>query len=65
MDSFWGDGMVHTILGHFYLDIYFLHDFYVFRFLEHFSYITNKFPQMCLKLDQFLWGHSSRYCDMS
>ena len=23
------------------------------------------FPQMCLMLDQFLWGHSSRVCDIS
>ena len=23
------------------------------------------FPRMCLMLDQFLWGHSSRDCDIS
>ena len=27
--------------------------------------ITANFPQMCLMLDQFLWGHSSRVCDIS
>ena len=27
--------------------------------------ITAIFPQMCLILDQFLWGHSSRVCDIS
>ena len=32
---------------------------------EHISYITANFPQMCLMLDQFLWGHSSRVCDIS
>ena len=34
-----------------------------FSYLEHISFITNTFPQMCLMLDQFLWGHSSCYCD--
>ena len=29
------------------------------------SYITAYFPQMCLMLDQFLWGHLSRDCDIS
>ena len=28
-------------------------------------YIIAIFPQMCLMLDQFLWGHSSRVCDIS
>ena len=32
------------------------------RFL---CYITANFPQMCLMLDQFLWEHSSRVCDIS
>ena len=36
-----------------------------FLCLEHISYITASFPQMCLMLDQFLWGHSSRDCDIS
>ena len=37
-----------------------------FSFLEHIiSYITANFPQMCLMLDQFLWGDSSRVCDIS
>ena len=27
--------------------------------LEHIFYITANFPQMCLMLDQFLWGHTS------
>ena len=29
------------------------------------GYITANFPQMCLMLDQFIWGHSSRVCDIS
>ena len=33
--------------------------------LEHISYIKANFPQMCLMPDQFLWGHSSRDCDIS
>ena len=36
-----------------------------FLCLEHISYITANFPQMCLMLDQFLWGHSSHDCDIS
>ena len=36
-----------------------------FSCLEHISYITANFPRMCLMLDQFLWGHSSRDCDIS
>ena len=28
-------------------------------------YITANFPQMYLMLDQFLWGHLSRVCDIS
>ena len=36
-----------------------------FSCLEQFSCSTNNFPQMCLMLDPFLWGHSARYCDMS
>ena len=31
----------------------------MFKCLEHISFITANFPQMCLMLDQFLWGHSS------
>ena len=34
-------------------------------FLGFSCYITAIFPQMCLMLDQFLWGHSSRVCDSS
>ena len=34
-------------------------------FLGFSCYITANFPQMCLMLDQFLWGHSSRVCDIS
>ena len=34
-------------------------------FLGFSCYITAFFPQMCLMLDQFLWGHSSRVCDIS
>ena len=33
--------------------------------LEHVSYITANIPGMCLMLDQFLWGHSLRDCDIS
>ena len=36
-----------------------------FSCLEHISYITNSFPQMCLMLDQLLCGHSLRYCYLS
>ena len=36
-----------------------------FLCLEHISYITANFLQMCLMLDQFLLGHSSRDCDIS
>ena len=36
-----------------------------FSCLEHISYITANFPQMCLMLDQFLLGHSSHDCDIS
>ena len=34
-------------------------------FLGFLCYITAIFPQMCLMLDQFLWGHSSCVCDIS
>ena len=34
-------------------------------FLGFSCYITPYFLQMCLMLDQFLWGHSSRVCDIS
>ena len=34
-------------------------------FLGFSCYITANFPQMCLMLDQYLWGHSSRVCDIS
>ena len=34
-------------------------------FLVFSCYITAIFPQMCLILDQFLWGHSSHVCDIS
>ena len=33
-------------------------------FRDFLCYITANFPQMCLMLDQFLWGHSSRVCDI-
>ena len=36
-----------------------------FSCLEHITYITANFPQMCLMLDQFLCGHLSRVCDIS
>ena len=41
VDSYWDGGVVHTILGHFYLNI----DFWPhsrFLCLEHISYITTK-----------------------
>ena len=57
---------MHTILGHIDLDIDLWPHFYVFFLcLEHISYITANFPQMCLMLGQFLWGHSSSDCDIS
>ena len=34
-------------------------------FLGFSCYITAYFLQMCHMLDQFLWGHSSRVCDIS
>ena len=34
-------------------------------FLGFSCYIAANFPQMCLMLDQFLWGHLSRVCDIS
>ena len=34
-------------------------------FLGFSCYIIAIFPQICLMLDQFLWGHSSRVCDIS
>ena len=34
-------------------------------FLGFSCYITAIFPQMCLMLDQFLWGHLSHVCDIS
>ena len=52
--------MVHTIFGHFDIDI----DF-GFLFRKHISFITNNLPQISLNLDEFLFGHSSRYCDSS
>ena len=54
---------MHTIFGYFDLD--FWPPFLGFSCLEHISYITANFPQMCPMLDQFLWGHSSRVCDIS
>ena len=42
-----------------------LASFLGFSCLKHISYITANFPQMCHMLDQFLWGHSSRVCDIS
>ena len=48
--------MVHTILGHFDLNI---------NFWPHLSGAYLLYYSMCLMLDQFLWGHSSRDCDIS
>ena len=36
-----------------------------FLYLDRISFITNNLPQMCLMLDQFLWRHSSCYCEIS
>ena len=42
-----------------------LTSFLGFLYLEHIYFITNNFPQMCLMLDQFLWGHSVKiFCKM-
>ena len=38
---------------------YLMASFLGFSCLEPISYITATFPQMCLMLNQFLWGHSS------
>ena len=57
--------MVHTIFGHFDLDIDFWPPFLGFSCLEHIFYITANFPQMCLMPDQFLWWHLSGVCDIS
>ena len=55
VDLSWDGGEVHTIWGHFGLDM--TSDIIsMFPCLEHISYITNNFLQMCLILDQFLWG---------
>ena len=51
---------MHTILSHFDLKHRLLASF-----LGFWCYITAIFSQMCLMLDQFLWGHSSRVCDIS
>ena len=50
---------MHTILSHFDIDRL------LASFLGFSCYITANFPQMCLMLDQFLWGHLSRVCDIS
>ena len=58
---------MHTILGILTLTLTST-PFLVFLYLEHISFITNNLHQMCLMLDQFLWGgggHLSRYCDIS
>ena len=57
----WDCGVVHYIFGHFEFDIV----FGLISCLEHISYITANFPQMCLMLGQLLWGPSSSYCDIS
>ena len=46
---------------------FFVSSFLCFSYLEHniIFFITNNFPQMCLMLDQFFWGHPSGYCDIS
>ena len=48
---------MHAILGHWRLLLTSLKGFFC---VEHISHIINNFPQMCLMLDQFLSGHSSR-----
>ena len=55
---------MHTILGILTLTLTST-PFLDFLYLEHISFLTNNWHQMCLMLDQFLWGHSSRYCDIS
>ena len=39
--------------------------FFISGAAEYISFITNNLPQMSHMQDQFLWGHSSRYCDIS
>ena len=57
--------MVHTILGHFDLDIEFWSNFKVFGVWSISPKNKANFPQMCLMIDTFLWGYSSRVCDIS
>ena len=46
---------MHTILGILTLTLTST-PFLGFLYLEHISFITNNLHQMCLMLDQFLWG---------
>ena len=59
----WWSGAYH--FGSLWPRYWLLASFLDFSCLEHISYITANFPQMCLMLDQFLWGHSSCDCDIS
>ena len=55
---------MHTIMGILTMTLTST-PFLGFSYLEHISFIRNNLHQMCLMLDQFLWGHSSRYCGIS
>ena len=46
VDSSWNSGVVHTIMGHFEFDFGLISRVLC---LEHISYITNNFPQMCAR----------------
>ena len=46
---------MHTILGILTLTLTST-PFLDFLYLEHISFLTNNWHQMCLMLDQFLWG---------
>ena len=51
--------------GAYHFESLWLWHWHLASFLGFLCYITAIFPQMCLMLDQFLWGHSSRVCDIS
>ena len=51
--------------GAYHFEVLWLWHWLLASFLGFSCYITAIFPQMCLMLDQSLWGHSSRVCDIS
>ena len=64
VDSSWDGGVVHTIWVTLTLTLtsgLISRSFVSVTYLLYYSYL----PQMCLMLDQFLWGHSSGVCDIT